>query len=51
MDSEPTVPDDTGAEPAVAPSTEALTRLEAELAELEAELAELESADDDGGRA
>ena len=35
-------------ETAVAPSTEALTRLEAELAELEAELAELEAADDGG---
>jgi len=38
-------------EPAVAPSTEALTRLEAELAELEADLAELEAAADDGASA
>ena len=42
------IPSDAGASssnPPTAPSTEALSRIEAELAELEAELAELEAAD------
>ena len=42
---EPTQESGAAVEPTRAPSTEALTQLEAELAELEAELAELEAAD------
>lgn len=48
MDTDPTAAAAAGAPAADverAPSTEALTRLEAELAELEAELAELEAGD------
>lgn len=43
--SEPAAPAPTAPEPSRAPSTEALGRLEAELAELEADLAQLEAAD------